>query len=170
MSAQTVPNPPHLWQPGQSGNPNGKPKGALSRRTLDALRRMEAMDYDPLEELIEIARDPETTKSERARIAEALMAYSYPKLKPMEVATPATRQDMVKHEQDWKHAEAENMTTGEAAALRRLCAKVKLEAYMEEAAKRGLLQAGCEPVEAEAKAAEIAKREACAAQLIPLRG
>lgn len=32
--------PPHRWQPGQSGNPAGRPRGARSRLTEDFLRTM----------------------------------------------------------------------------------------------------------------------------------
>ena len=28
------PNPEHFWKPGQSGNPNGRPKGASNRSTV----------------------------------------------------------------------------------------------------------------------------------------
>lgn len=39
--ANTEARPAHIWKPGQSGNPAGKPKGALNKTTLAVLDLME---------------------------------------------------------------------------------------------------------------------------------
>lgn len=69
------------WKPGQSGNPAGKPK--KPRRSFDAVRRLEALGVDPLEEVIALARDPVLPKVARLKTWMALMDYAYPKLAPV---------------------------------------------------------------------------------------
>jgi uncharacterized protein DUF5681 len=66
---------PFQWKPGQSGNPAGKPKN--SRRSFDAVRRLEELGVDPLEEVIALARDPTVLKATRLKAWMALMDYAY---------------------------------------------------------------------------------------------
>src|ERR687892_1483419 len=72
---------PFQWKLGQSGNPAGKPK--KPRRSFDAVRRLEALGVDPLEEVIALARNPKVPEATRLKAWMALMAYSYPKLAPV---------------------------------------------------------------------------------------
>ena len=72
---------PWLWKPGQSGNPAGKPKNP--RRSFDAVRRLEVLHVDPLEEVIALAQDTALPKVARLKAWLALMDYCYPKLSPI---------------------------------------------------------------------------------------
>jgi hypothetical protein len=72
---------PFRWKPGQSGNPAGRPR--KPRRSFDAVRRLEALGADPLEEVIVLARDPTVPKATRLKAWMALMDYSYPKFAPV---------------------------------------------------------------------------------------
>jgi hypothetical protein len=72
---------PFHWKPGQSGNPAGKPK--KPRRSFDAVRRLEALGVDPLEEVIALARDPTVPKATRLKAWLVMLDYSYPKLAPV---------------------------------------------------------------------------------------
>ena len=72
---------PWLWKPGQSGNPTGnKPK---PRRSFDAVRRLEALGVDPLEEVVALAQDTALPKTTRLKAWLALMDYAYPRLAPV---------------------------------------------------------------------------------------
>jgi hypothetical protein len=69
------------WRPGVSGNLSGRPK--KPRRSFDAVRRLEALGVDPLEEVITLARDASLPKVARLKAWMALMDYCYPKLSPI---------------------------------------------------------------------------------------
>src|SRR5919198_3773723 len=72
---------PWLWRPGESGNLAGRPKNP--RRSFDAVRRLEALGVDPLEEVVALAQDPALPKATRLKAWMALMEYAYPKLAPV---------------------------------------------------------------------------------------
>lgn len=72
---------PFRWKPGQSGNPAGRPR--KPRRSFDAVRRLEALGADPLEEVIALARDPTVPKATQLKAWMALMDYAYPRLAPV---------------------------------------------------------------------------------------
>jgi hypothetical protein len=72
---------PWLWKPGQSGNPAGKQK--KPRRSFDAVRRLEALGVDPLEEVVALAQDPALPKVARLKAWLDLMNYCYPKIAPV---------------------------------------------------------------------------------------
>jgi hypothetical protein len=72
---------PWLWRPGESGNLGGRPK--KPRRSFDAVRRLEALGIDPLEEVIALAQDPALPKTTRLKAWMALLEYSYPKVAPI---------------------------------------------------------------------------------------
>ena len=72
---------PFNWKPGRSGNPAGRPR--KPRRSFDAVRRLEALGADPLEEVIALARNPKVPEATRLKAWMALMDYSYPKLAPV---------------------------------------------------------------------------------------
>jgi hypothetical protein len=69
------------WKPGQSGNPAGKSK--KPRRSFDAVRKLEALHVDPLEEVVALAQDTALPKVARLKAWLALMDYCYPKLSPI---------------------------------------------------------------------------------------
>jgi hypothetical protein len=69
------------WRPGQSGNSSGRPK--KPRRSFDAVRRLEALGIDPLEQVIALAQDPALPKVARLKAWLTLMEYCYPKLCPI---------------------------------------------------------------------------------------
>jgi hypothetical protein len=72
---------PWMFKPGESGNPSGrKPK---PRRSFDAVRRLEALGVDPLEEVVTLARDPALPKPLRLKAWLTLCEYAYPKLAPI---------------------------------------------------------------------------------------
>jgi hypothetical protein len=69
------------WQSGRSGNPGGRPK--KPRRSFDAVRRLEALGVDPLEEVVTLARDPALPKPLRLKAWLTLCEYAYPKVAPI---------------------------------------------------------------------------------------
>jgi hypothetical protein len=94
------------FKPGQSGNPKGKPKGAISK--LDKAQRAKALDgLTPLEYMLSILRDE--TKDEAVRMAAAKDAapYVHARLASLDASlsgkvglevkrTPATSEDRAK--------------------------------------------------------------------------
>ena len=55
-------------------------------KTDELMRKLKyGLGYDPLIELVKLAKSSKTTCSEKIRIASELMSYYQPKLKPMEV-------------------------------------------------------------------------------------
>jgi hypothetical protein len=72
---------PWMWKPGQSGNPAGKLK--KPRRSFDAVRRLEALQVDPLEEVVALAQDPALPKPLRLKAWLTLCEFAYPKLAPV---------------------------------------------------------------------------------------
>jgi hypothetical protein len=70
-----------LWRPGESGNLAGRPK--KPRRSFDAVRRLEALGVDPLEEVVALAQDPALPKTTRLKAWLVLLEYSYPKVAPI---------------------------------------------------------------------------------------
>lgn len=58
------------------------PDLSKTERIDNLLRKMQmGLGYDPLVELVSIARKPSTTNVEKIRIAQDLMSYVYPKVK-----------------------------------------------------------------------------------------
>ncbi len=69
------------WKPGESGNLAGRPR--KPRRSFDAVRRLEALHVDPLEEVVTLARDSALPKPLRLKAWLTLCEYAYPKLAPV---------------------------------------------------------------------------------------
>lgn len=60
--------------------------GSGLTKTDELIRRLKyGLKYDPLVELVKLAKSQKTTASEKIRIASELLSYYQPKLKPMEM-------------------------------------------------------------------------------------
>ena len=77
----------------------GRGPGTRNKRTEQALARLEALDYDALDELVAIAREAQAQGdlATRLDVAQTLIRYSYPSLKAIDLAvaggdTPMTLQ------------------------------------------------------------------------------
>ena len=66
----------------------GRGPGTRNKRTEQALARLEALDYDALDELVAIAREAQAQGdlATRLDVAQTLMKYSYPALKAIDLA------------------------------------------------------------------------------------
>jgi hypothetical protein len=69
-----------LYQVGESGNLNGRPKGSRNKRTEEIFTRLEERgDKDPADLLSEIVSDPKESKELRVQAANFLLPYKYGK-------------------------------------------------------------------------------------------
>lgn len=75
---------PHLFQPGKSGNPNGRPKGSKSAKTKLIESKLEELDCDPIEGMVKIALDKEVPAAVRGKMFAELAGFVYPKRKAVE--------------------------------------------------------------------------------------
>jgi hypothetical protein len=78
--AMAVNNSGRPFQPGQSGNPDGRPVGARNRRTQELWDRLEASGRtDPADYLASVVDDEKADAGLRVTAANALMPYKYSK-------------------------------------------------------------------------------------------
>jgi hypothetical protein len=63
----------------------GRPRGSLGAMTERVLDLLEELDFDPLEELVTLYRDPATDRRTKVRIACELAQFVAPKLKAVDV-------------------------------------------------------------------------------------
>jgi Family of unknown function (DUF5681) len=84
----------HLWAPGQSGNPNGRPKGSRNKRTQEIFEVLEGRgDKDPIDYLSEVVTGG-TDEALRITAANYLLPYKHSKRSsaptPRFIETPVT--------------------------------------------------------------------------------
>jgi len=65
----------------------GRKKGTPNRATVALREKLDANRYDPVDELIRIARAPNAPLELRAHIHLAILPYLYPKRKPINDST-----------------------------------------------------------------------------------
>ena len=75
------------FRAGQSGNPNGRPKGSKNKQTVAVTDRLEALGCDPIEGMAQITMDESADLSLRGQMFKELAQYVAPKRKAMEMKT-----------------------------------------------------------------------------------
>ncbi|MGV7222469.1 MAG: DUF5681 domain-containing protein [Nitrospinales bacterium] len=73
------------FKKGQSGNPNGRPKGSKSYKTMAIEELLEDLGCNPIEGMVALAEDENTDTSIRAKLYSELAAYLYPKRRAVEI-------------------------------------------------------------------------------------
>jgi hypothetical protein len=85
------------WQPGLSGNPTGRPKGAVNRRSREILAEAQERGVDPIQVMFEaiehfMERAKETTGEEQdghmlsaVSVAKEAAPFCHPKLRAIEL-------------------------------------------------------------------------------------
>ena len=68
------------FQPGQSGNPNGRPKGSRNKATAKREAEIEASGLTPLSFMLAVLRDETASREERMWAAKAAAPYVHPRL------------------------------------------------------------------------------------------
>src|SRR5262245_62507911 len=89
----------HLWKKGESGNPRGRPKGALNFKTQTIFEMMEKLDFHPFEKKLRLAKrlenklrsnhfasedDKTTYLGLYSDVLKDLLQYACPKLKQVD--------------------------------------------------------------------------------------
>ena len=73
------------FKPGESGNPNGRPRGSKNYKTLAFEERLESLGCDPLKVLATICNNEREETNLRLAAAKELVGYVYPKRKSVEL-------------------------------------------------------------------------------------
>jgi hypothetical protein len=70
---------------GQSGNPNGRPKGSKNKQMLAVIDWLEALGCDPIEGMARITMGERADLSLRAQVYKELLQYIAPKHEAVEM-------------------------------------------------------------------------------------
>ncbi len=73
------------FKAGQSGNPNGRPKGSKNKQMLAVIDWLEALGCDPIEGMARITMDERADLSLRAQVYKELLQYIAPKHEAVEM-------------------------------------------------------------------------------------
>jgi hypothetical protein len=68
------------FKPGASGNPRGRPRGAINKRTRVDLDAAKANGELPLDYMLRIMRDPNASNTRRDEMARAAAPYCHAKV------------------------------------------------------------------------------------------
>ncbi len=68
------------FKPGQSGNPNGRPKGSRNKASVEREAEIKASGLAPLEYMLNVLRDENATKEDRMWAADKAAPYVHPRL------------------------------------------------------------------------------------------
>jgi len=86
-SAKKQKRPDHLFKPGESGNPNGRPPGSKNNKTRFIEQKLAELGYDPINAMVEMRGDL-GNKIEDLKIKHSidreLANYVFPKRKATE--------------------------------------------------------------------------------------
>src|SRR5262245_60946073 len=92
------------FRPGASGNPRGRPRGSLNKRTRTLLEAAEAGGEMPLDFLLRLMRDPHSPIARRLEAARAAAPFLHPKLSAIDAklssvaGDPSTESDTIRIE------------------------------------------------------------------------
>jgi len=94
-----------LFEKGQSGNPAGKPKGTLAKRSREIAERASREGLTPLEVILKCMNEAlaEGKRDDAARYAAMAAPYVHPRLQTMEHSTKDDKP--VKLEVSWCHGD-----------------------------------------------------------------
>ena len=76
------------FQPGQSGNPNGRPKGSRNKASAKREAEIEASGLTPLGFMLDILRDKEASMEDRKWAAQHAAVYVHPRLAQQQFKGP----------------------------------------------------------------------------------
>lgn len=69
-----------MFKKGQSGNPNGRPKGAKNKATAKREKQIAASGITPLDYMLQVLRDKKSTTDDKRWAAAASAPYVHPRL------------------------------------------------------------------------------------------
>ncbi len=76
------------FHPGQSGNPNGRPKGSRNKASAKREAEIEASGLTPLAYMLAVLRDETASRADRMWTAEKAAPYVHPRLAQQQFKGP----------------------------------------------------------------------------------